>query len=428
MQLISLQKDTVERILELYNPENKVVCEFKAPTGSGKTLMASYFISKMIEEHQEDNFIFVIATPSSSSLPLFFEQKINKYKVDLPYSKFEVEYIQSPSSNSKDECESIRKIIPQKNKVYIFGKSSFGEKRIFSKYQIIDDFVSSAIDGYKLIYIRDEAHIGDKREKIENSEEAKNFEELMQKNASFVLKMTATPNMKDLYTKKIFLTEKELNNPLLNEGKYLLKTHPVSLLDKDLEDTKVLNDAILKFKDIKKEYEKLNIGIHPAMLIQVDNSSLSNKEKAKIFEDNLSVIKQELQNAGLKWVQYFGNGDKDSNRVYKDNFTLDDITENNNEIDVIIFKIGPATGWDIPRACMLLQLRNVSSASLNIQTIGRIKRNPYPNLEMNPITDKYYIYSNAKDCDKEVKTYNFQVKEKYYKELFYQLIFQIKKI
>ena len=416
MQLISLQKDTVNKILDLYNPENKIVCEFKAPTGSGKTLMASYFISKMIEEHNEDNFIFVIATPSSSSLPLFFEQKINKYKVDLPYSKFEVEYIQSPSSSKTDKNESIDKTVPEKNKVYIFGKSSFGKGRILSEYKIIDDFILSAKDkGYKLIYIRDEAHIGGEQE--DKGQEAVNFENLMNTNASFVLKMTATPNMKDQNTKKIFLKESDLNDESLNEGKYLLKTNLVSLLDKDIEDREILSHAISKFKDIKKEYEELNIGIHPAMLIQVDNNS-SNKEKAKIFEDNLSVIKQQLQNAGLKWVQYFGNNDKDSNRVYKDNFTLDDITKNNNEIDVVIFKIGPATGWDIPRACMLLQLRNISSVSLNIQTIGRIKRNPYPNLEKNPITDKYYIYSNAKDCDLDLKPYNYQVQEKYQNEHF----------
>ena len=71
MELTSLQKTTVEAILDLYNPCQKVFCEFKAPTGSGKTLMASYFISKMIENNNGEKFVFVIATPSSSSLPFF---------------------------------------------------------------------------------------------------------------------------------------------------------------------------------------------------------------------------------------------------------------------------------------------------------------------------------------------------------------------
>lgn len=416
MQPISLQINAVNDILNFYNPNEKVICEFKAPTGSGKTLMASYFISSMINNHFAEDFIFVIATPSSSSLPAFFEQKLNKYKVDLPFSKFDVEYIQSPSSAKSDKTEAIQKILPQKNKVYIFGKSSFGKGRIFSEYKIIDDFVLAAIDkGYKLIYIRDEAHIGGERQ--ENSEYAQNFENLMNSNASFVLKMTATPDFNNQRTKKVVLKESWLNNPIYNEGKFLLKTHPVSLLKRDTKDEDLLADAIENFKEIKKRYASLNIGIRPAMLIQVDNDSSTDKIIAQKFKEGLINIKKELRAANLSWVQYFGNNDKESSQVDKD-FSLDDITNNNNEIDVIIFKIGPATGWDIPRACMLLQLRNVSSKTLNIQTIGRIKRNPYPNLERHPITDDYYVYSNAEEQNCDVKLYTYNVKQKFENETF----------
>lgn len=414
MELTSLQLKTTTDILNLYNPNEKVICEFKSPTGSGKTLMASYFISALIEQNPNDKFIFVIATPSSSSLPYFFEQKINKYKVDLPYSNFEAEYIQSPSSAKTDKTESIEKITPEQNKVYIFGKASFGKGRILSEYGIIDDFVVSAIDkGYKLIYIRDEAHIGgEKQTKDEN------FETLMNNNASFVLKMTATPDNNNPFTKKVILKESQLNNPVLNDGKWLLKTIPVSLLDKDLEDTEILEDAIKHFKKIKEDYAKLNIGIHPAMLIQVDNDAPTDKIKSQKFKEALIEIKKTFDAHNIAWVQYFGSNDKDSNRVYKKDFTLDEITENNNIIDAIIFKIGPSTGWDIPRANMLIQLRNVSSSSLNIQTLGRIKRNPYPNLEWNETTSKYYIYSNTQKTNDDVSEYNYKVRDKFSTETF----------
>lgn len=416
MELTSLQKHAVEQILQLYKPDSKVTCEFKAPTGSGKTLMASFFISSMLERNQDAKLLFVIATPSSSSLPFFFEQKINQYKVDLPFSKFDVEYIQSPSSTKNDKTESIQKISVEQNKVYIFGKASFGKGRIFQEYGIIEDFVKDAINqGYQIIYIRDEAHIGDKKD---NSEQANSFETLMQDNAQFVLKMTATPDMSNSNTQKVILYEKDLNSEILNEGRYLLKTHAVPLLNKNLEDTEVLQDAINNFKKIKKEYASLQIGINPAMLIQVDNDSTTNKERSSEFQKALASIKSTLQKENLSWVQYFGGNDKDSNRVYKKDFTLDDITKNNNDIDVVIFKIGPATGWDIPRACMLVQLRNVCSSNLSTQTLGRIKRNPYPNLEKNEVTDKYYVYSNTKDDDDNVKTYHYRVQDKFTSETF----------
>lgn len=417
MELTSLQKSTVGDILDLYNPNQKVICEFKAPTGSGKTLMATYFMSSIMERNPNDKFVFVIATPSSSSLPYFFEQKINKYKKDLPFSKFDVEYIQSPSTAKSDKSEALPKIISEPNKVYIFGKSSFGKGRILSEYGIIDDFVKATIDKkYKLIYIRDEAHIGG--ESQDKGTLAQNFEKMMSEAASFVLKMTATPDMKNPNTKKVTLTENQLNNPVLNGGKYLLKTHPVVLLDRDLKDDMILDNAIEKFKEIKQKYKGLNIGIKPAMLIQVDNDSTKDAVKSQLFAETLRNIKKKLTGANFAWVQYFGNNDKDSNRIYKNNFSLNEITENNNDIDAIIFKIGPATGWDIPRACMLLQLRNISSSNLNIQTLGRIKRNPYLNLEKNDVTDDYYIYSNVDSDDNSAIMYNYKVRSKFEGENF----------
>jgi len=426
MQLTNLQQMKVYEMLGYYNPIQRTKVDFKSPTGSGKTLMASYFISSLIEQNPTKKFIFVIATPSSASLPEFFEKKINKYKADLPYSRFNVEYIASPSSAKTDKTESSPKIIPEQNKVYIFGKASFGKGRILSEREVIDDFILYAKDtGFSLIYIRDEAHIGGKQD---NSKEAQNFENLMQNNADFVLKMTATPNYSDPTIQRVILSEKELNDRNKNEGKYLLKTKTETLLKQDMADTEILSDAIENFKKIKENYKSLGVQIRPAMLIQVDNSSGIDKQRKKDFEDSITSIKQALSKANLSWVQYFGNGDKDSNRVFKDKFTLDDITQNDNGIDCVIFKIGPSTGWDIPRACMLVQLRNVCSSSLNTQTIGRIKRNPYPNLEKNDITDKYYIYSNADNIEKEFKVFNYKVKETFIGEELASIVINNKKV
>ncbi|UWV80612.1 hypothetical protein NW069_04955, partial [Mycoplasmopsis cynos] len=61
----------------------------------------------------------------------------------------------------------------------------------------------------------------------------------------------------------------------------------------------------------------------------------------------------------LSWVKYFDQNDKDSNLRQKENYTLRDISKDSSPIDVIIFKVGPATGWNIPRARMLVQLRHV---------------------------------------------------------------------
>ncbi len=420
MMLIRIQKEKVDDICYYFqnnqNNGEQIKVDFKAPTGSGKTLMASAVISKMINDNQGDNFIFIIATISASELPKQFERKINEYRADLDYSNFEVEYIESPSaSKSAKRCDSDAKIKLVKNKVYIFGKATFGKGRIYTEQGVIKDFINEAKQqGYKIVYIRDEAHIGGRGDGVD-----KNFETLMHKNADYILRMTATFDTKDSSINRVELTEDELNDYIKNENKWLVKNNVIVVNEKEYTDEKLLDKSIETFKQVQDEYKQLeeqNVFIRPAMLIQVDDESKTNMERQETFENTLKMIKTKLSNAGLSWVQYFGNDNKDNSNVDNDDFTLEKITRNNDTTDVIIFKIGPATGWDIPRACMLVQLRNVCSTALSIQTVGRIKRNPYPNLKKNVTTMKYYINTNEKDALSNFTMYDYKVKEKYKNE------------
>lgn len=412
MQLTNLQFEKVKEIVSCYGKERVVL--FKAPTGSGKTLMATSVIASLINDNPQENFIFVVATVSTSNLPQSFEQKINEYKSDLPVSDFEVEYIESPSNTKDNKSDSVPQIRIVRNKVYIFGKATFGKGRIFTEQSVISDFIQDCkTHGYKIVYIRDEAHIGAKSDLKDPG--VKTFEELMNNNADFILKMTATFGKEAAY-KRIELKESDLIDPIKNEGRWLIKDTPQKIGDTTNSDEELLDKAISEFKKVQKEYNGLDVIIRPAMLIQVDNEP-TDIEKKQQFQSSLKMIKDKLKQAGLSWVQYFGDNDKDCSNVDNKNFTLSKITRNNDTTDCIIFKIGPATGWDIPRACMLLQLRNVCSSNLNIQTIGRIKRNPYPNLAKNPVTDKYYIFTNApKDNETDFDIYKYDVKDCFEKE------------
>lgn len=418
--LTRLQKEKVDEICYCFqnnqNNGEQVKVDFKAPTGSGKTLMASAVISKMINDNQGENFIFIIATISSSGLPEQFERKINEYKADLDYSNFEVEYIESPSaSKSAKRSDSDAKIKLVRNKVYIFGKATFGKGRIYTEQKVIEDFIDEAKQqGYKIVYIRDEAHIGGKGDGVD-----KNFEALTHDNADYILRMTATFDKKDSSINRVELMERELNDPFKNENKWLIKDKLQIVNDEEYTDENLLDKSIETFKQVQREYKELEekgVFIRPAMLIQVDDESKTDTERQKTFESNLKMIKTKLSNAGLSWVQYFGNDNKESSNIDNDNYTLEKITRNNDTTDAIIFKIGPATGWDIPRACMLVQLRNVCSTALSIQTIGRIKRNPHPNLEKNETTMKYYIHSNEKKAVSNFTIYEYKVKEKFKNE------------
>ncbi|WP_027332613.1 DEAD/DEAH box helicase [Mycoplasmopsis gallinarum] len=408
MKLTKVQEKAVNQIVSCFDPLNKSKVIFKAPTGAGKTFMIANVIDRIINQRNGKKLIFVLATISDASLPQQLETHIRKY---LPYlnNSFEIKYIVSPSSSKtgnkvKDYTANIP-LMPNGG-LLIFGLASFGKNRIFTEEGILDTFidnVKNSLDA-ELIYIRDEAHRANdaKRENSLNKDTEKANEKL--KNAAhFYIEMTATPkNINDSIIVEI--TEKELREDetkLLKE-RLLYNEGIDDIKEEEIENSQLLEKACQKFKEIKEDYvdkdNKYGLkGINPAMLIQVENKTKENEEE---FNKQIELIIRILKKYHLNWVTYFSDDKKDSSG--REEISLDKISKNNSDIDVIIFKVGPSVGWDIPRACMLVQLRNVSSETLSIQTVGRIKRNPAVKGVNNENWDtknpafSYYIYSYSR--------------------------------
>ncbi|MGZ9756102.1 DEAD/DEAH box helicase family protein [Mycoplasma sp. 246B] len=404
---------------------------FKAPTGSGKTFMILNFIDHLVEwskDNPDEKLVFYINTLSTACLPQQLEKSFNNYKQYIKNKDLVIKRLKSPSAKAKTKkTEQTFEFFAEENNVFIAGSSSFTAKSLYTIYGAVDKFLDQIRNNkYKLIYIRDEAHHGgDADIKIRESEEEKNYEAKMQSAAAFVVKMSASPKSGEN------LVELE-HQSLQNDNIQLLKTKKnynvnISSLDV-LDDEIILRKACEKFKEIKQKYnDNINqphlIGINAAMLIQVNNDS-KDKEKSAKFNQNIDMIIKVLEENNLKWVKYFDNTKSDCFTVIDSNIrlaggdTLFDISRNNSPVDVIIFKIGPATGWNIPRACMLVQLRNVYSGTLNTQTLGRIKRNPVPvdNLPANSAALEYYIYSNVDIKDQQYQ--KLVLKDKYKNKTF----------
>lgn len=433
MNLSSVQQRAVDELLEYfkesyYNNEINKIIEFKAPTGSGKTFMISNFIDKASIYHQDLNrdqkIIFVIATLSSAKLPIQMENNINEYLSYLENKNLKVKRYESPSSSSDKLKDGDYRIIANNNEIIIFGTQSFGKGKIYTEQGIFNAFLDQIEkENYKLIYIRDEAHVGSEKEQknaskfldydddiSKSNDEKIRFEKKIQQAASFIVKMTATPKGK---YEQVIITEKDLENDNIHLLKNKMEQNSGLGFEKSstIDNIQLLQIAIKKFKEIKNKYidfknEPGLVNINPAMLIQVSDKFKGNEKE---FEENINLIVKTLKENGLTYVKYFSSEKIDSDqRAIK---SLQDISRNSSDIDAIIFKVGPATGWNIPRACMLIQLRNVSSNTLNIQTIGRIKRNPNPNYPFpnESIANQYFIYTNndVKDSN-EIVTYKLK--------------------
>lgn len=409
MKLTKSQENAIDRIFNEYVSKDNKIISFKAPTGSGKTFMSAHLVSRVFDyEKQQGNnkTMFIIATVSDAELPKAFAKKVNDYRKYLPFNQFAVEHRESPSNSTNSKNESIAPFNLENNKVLIFGTSSFGKNKLFNIQGILDNFLYEAKNqNWNIVYIRDEAHKGGTKASATGEKEFQSFDNKITVASNFSIQMTATPNGE---YPVLELTPEEL----MNDGVFLLKNKPdFNPLKESVSSIEgVLGEAVKKFQEIQIEYNSLNLDnqIRPAMLVQIDS-----KRKDQTQEEHNEAVN--------KIVSFFENKTKLNYLLYtsdikknncKTDLTLEEASKNDSIYDVVIFKVGASTGWDIPRACMLVQLRDVSSETLNIQTIGRIKRNPYPNLDFNEITNKYYVYTDYQERTRALEGYHLKPKFK----------------
>ena len=73
---------------------------------------------------------------------------------------------------------------------------------------------------------------------------------------------------------------------------------------------------------------------------------------------------------------------------------LDGIEAFDSSVDVLIFKQAISTGWDCPRASILLMFREIRSITFEIQTVGRIMRMPELRHYSEECLNRGYVYTN----------------------------------
>ena len=170
-----------------------------------------------------------------------------------------------------------------------------------------------------------------------------------------------------------------------------LRKHKGEDLDKILLDL-----GMAKRGELKSELKRLEKNINPLMLIQLPNDdgeriAAGDKTKEEVVSEYLT--KKGIKNKYVaKWFD-------------KKRENLEFITENDSDIDYMIFKQAAGTGWDCPRACVLVMFREIKSETFYTQTVGRILRMPEPHLKVdyksNPNLRIGYLYTNY--SRKEIK-------------------------
>ena len=371
LTLKKFQRKCVEEIKHRLLIKNQYNTVIQAPTGSGKTIILSKFIDECLDE-TSDNLVFIWFTPGAGDLEdqskkkfdTFINNRTTKYLDDVLNCGF-----------AKDDVVFINWEQVTKNTNKAFNKAE--QRCLLDKIEI-------AKENLKFIIIIDECHIG-------NTDKAKSIVSKFEPIAE--ISVSATIDKADIKIEEYEVIEEEL----ITKAIYINDGIPKNIMIKN-EHFYLIDKAIEKHSEIKKQYDLLNLNINPLIIIQYPNNSdyLIDEVNEYLKTKGFSY---ELKNVGI-WM----SGDSDCS-TKKEN--IDTITANNDSVSILHIKQAISTGWDCVRAKILVKLRVNMKDSFEVQTLGRIRRMPEQKHYQNELLDNCFLYTFDEDYKNEVvRTFN----------------------
>lgn len=358
----NLQERAISELVQSLSEKDDVV--FKAPTGSGKTFIMARVMDEVISK--DDNVVFIVSSLSKANLAQQNYDKFNEY-LELGL----VQHLNPHLISSETSCESAL-YIPSVNNVYVLPQALYKAKSKLKGQQAFLKLLLEIKNHGRVLYlIKDESHVA-----TNNLDELKSF-------FTKIINISATPKKKP----DVEISEQDAVNACLIKRVQYCSSSDYGDDDFSVDSLqyKELLKALDYLKECKKDYlEKSNI--NPCLIIQISNKDLGEKQ--------FNVIERALgfsEYKDLKWVGYA----KDPKVCQTNDQMIKTSPQkwekyckpNDSTIDVIIFKMAITEGWDIPRANMLFQIRDSKSKQLDVQVLGRVRRNPRI-MDFEKITDE----------------------------------------
>ena len=382
IELKDYQKDAISKLkleiidlLNLSGSRQKLV--FKAPTGSGKTVMASALLDELTVEIRDrkckyTDVAFIWVAPNKLHQQSYFKMRsffsetrrlrpvmFDEVNPSEGLQPGEVLFVNWESIN-KDNAVMIRDNEQNRTLYRLTGVTQI-EKNI------------------PIIVVIDEEHMF-------GGKNAKKSEVVLRNiNPKVELRISATPITygATVTVPREFVVQEEM----IKKGITLNPNIPTSVENQTITaNQKLLEIALRKRDDLARAMSPYHI--NPLLLIQLPNDSkddLTTEEKTltQEIEQYLSIRKNiSVDNGKLAvWL---------SNR--KDN--LENIEKFDNMVEALLFKQAIALGWDCPRACVLLIFREMQSFTFTTQVVGRIMRMPEQHFYTNDALNYGYVYTN----------------------------------
>jgi len=374
IELRNYQKEAVERLREtidnLLKSAERETCIFQSPTGSGKTVMVSELLKRLIKERKDDrkfSFVWVsvrmLHEQSKEKLEKYYEDERLiqcSYFEDLEDKKIgenEILFINWHSINKKD--------------INIYVKENEQENNLNNIIQ------NTKEEGREIILIIDESH------HTASSERSKELIEII--SPKVTIEVSATPHLKENIGGLVKVNLSEVKEEEMIKSEITVNPEFLDIkIGSKSSDELVIEQALKKREELTKLYDKEGANINPLVLIQLPDQkgNLINKKDdvLRILKDKFKIAEQNGKLA--VWLSE------------EKTETLVNVEKNENEVEVLVFKQAIAVGWDCPRASILVIFRESKSFTFTIQTIGRIMRMPQFKYYNSDDLNKGFVFTN----------------------------------
>ena len=400
MNLVQYQSEAVERLVQGFKElimaaKPNAAMILHAPTGSGKTVMTAAMLEQLLAENLNDEFVFIWASVGDLSHQSYLKLKYTY----LPDSEYDFQELENLSAEALEENTVLfcnwekmfrrgKETDDEGNQVEIFTNVFV---RIGEDGRNLQEVLEKTREaGRKIVLIVDEAH---------KTYLGPNSQRLVQEviKPDLVIEVSATPSTKfeqGYYENNTGRYVKVPIRDVIESG--LIKNNTVinndiaGAVDKNSADTAVLAAALRQRETLAEKYRHQGTNISPLVLVQLPTDS--SEKMSEIDQTTRETVEKFMDENGIN----YDNG-KLAIWVSGDHYPEDvktSVVKNDSPIEVLIFKQAIATGWDCPRASILVMLRDIKSVTFEIQTVGRILRMPELKHYDDSALNTAYVYTN----------------------------------
>ena len=354
MKLMNFQLDALKKLM-LAMTEDKKEIVLKAPTGSGKTIIMTHFMDEYIKSNPSTVFMWLtpgkgdLEEQSKRKMDLYIHNSRTKLLADVMTSGFE----------ANDCCFINWEKLTKK------GNNALkdGERTNFIEW--VEKAIRTGIS-FKIVIDESHQNYTEKTDAI-----------IQLFKTDKIIRCSATP-LVDKQAKLIEISEEDVIAEGLIKKALIINEDFPQTIETENQTNYLLDSALVKYFSLLQEFRKRKVNVNPLIVIQLPNNS----------DALVSDIEKYLESRSITYE----NG-KLAIWLSKRHENLEDIEKNDSEQIAVIIKQAVATGWDCPRAHILVKLRENMDETFEIQTIGRIRRMPEAHHYDCDLLDNAYLYT-----------------------------------